>query len=76
MRSGRARPVDDATSASDISRWCWSNAPEHVEAARERLDEVRSRASSCHGRRSPQPSESEPGSPNIVPRAPWVLSDW
>ena len=43
---------------------------EHVEPARERLDEVRAGAASRHYSASP-----EPGSPKIVPRASRVESD-
>ena len=47
-------------------------APQYVETARERLDEVGSRATSCH-----EPAyDPESGSPNMVPRAPCVASVW
>ncbi len=73
---GRARPVDERHVGQRHLAVVLVEAPQHVEPARERLDEVRSRATSCHERDPSQPSESEPGSPNIVPRAPCVLSDW
>ena len=45
-------------------------APQYVETARERLDEVRSGAASRHYSASP-----EPGSPKMLPRASRVESD-